>query len=146
MRYRTAPIQALRYSYSRRIVSDQRRYADGRVTDRPVAVECPKEVCIMKRIIFKTFGGLALLAVAPLGAPAYADLRIGVGIYAPAPYYVEPPPVYYQPPPRYYSPPPPVYYGPSDNYEGRDWDHHDHWREGHDRGRHRGWHHHDEND
>ncbi len=101
----------------------------------------------MKRIIFKTFGGLALLAVAPLAAPAYAEVHIGVGIYAPAPYYVEPPPVYYQPPPRYYSPPPPVYYGPSEYYQDREGDHHDHWREGHDRGRHRGeWRHHDENE
>ncbi len=104
----------------------------------------------MKRIIFKTFSGLALLAVAPLSAPAYAEVHIGVGIYAPAPYYVEPPPVYYQPPPRYYSPPPPVYYGPGVIYQDQEWDRGDHWRGEHDRGRHRGeWRHHghgDEND
>lgn len=104
----------------------------------------------MKRIIFGTLGGLALLALAPVSAFAHADVHVdlGFGVFGPAPYYVEPPPVYYEPPVRYYSPP--VYYGPTYQYEDRRWDresdHHDDW-DHHDRGRHRGHrhHHHDDN-
>ena len=104
----------------------------------------------MKRIIFTTFGGLVLLALAPVSATARADVHFnfGLGVFGPAPYYVEPPPVYYSPP-RYYSPPPPVYYGPTVGYQHRDWDRRDWdrrgWRGGHDRGRHRGHGRHDDN-
>jgi hypothetical protein len=76
----------------------------------------------MNRIIYRTLGGLLLLALVPVRAFAHTDVHVDLGLFGPEPYYVEPPPVYYEPPVRYYSPPPPVYYGPRVIYRHRDWD------------------------
>ena len=89
----------------------------------------------MKRVIFSTLSGLALLALVPATAQARVNVNLDVGI-----------PLYVEPVREYYAPPPPVYYGPSVIYRDRDWDEgHGRWQRGrsdegerHDHGRHHG--------
>lgn len=86
----------------------------------------------MKRIILKTIGGLALLALMPVMAEARVNVNVDLGV-----------PLYVEPPRQYYAPPPPVYYGPTVIYRERDyydddrgWDHR-RWHHGHGRRHHR---------
>lgn len=67
----------------------------------------------MKKIILKTIGGLALLALMPAIAQARVSVNVDLGV-----------PLYVEPPQRYYAPPPPVYYGPTVIYHEHDrrWD------------------------
>jgi hypothetical protein len=62
----------------------------------------------MKRVIFSTISGLALLALVPATAQARINVNLDLGI-----------PLYVEPAREYYAPPPPVYYGPGVIYHDR---------------------------